>query len=81
MSQYRPEFFEPKPVVFLHKNIKNNKKLVIRKRRVGFEKATTILGKRKLVEAFGDQCYNDEARYGQEIPADFFKYNIGHGVK
>lgn len=40
-----------------------------------------ILGKRKLVEAFGEEIYNDKDRYGQDIPDDFFKTNIGHGVK
>ena len=40
-----------------------------------------ILGKRKLVEAFGEEIYKEKDRYGQDIPADFFKTNIGHGVK
>jgi len=38
----------------------------------------SILGKRKLVDAFGEEIYNDKDRYGQEIPPDFFKNNVGH---
>jgi hypothetical protein len=37
------------------------------------------LGKRKLADAFGEKIYNEQERYGQEITADFFKTNIGHG--
>jgi len=39
----------------------------------------TILGKRKLSEAFIEGNL-DEERYGQLIKDDFFKTNIGHGV-
>jgi hypothetical protein len=38
------------------------------------------LGKRKLVDAFGIDIYNDKERYSQGIPDNFFKTNIGHGV-
>jgi len=38
----------------------------------------SILGKRKLVDAFGPSIYNEEMRYGQSIPPDFFKTNVGH---
>jgi hypothetical protein len=38
------------------------------------------LGKRKLVDAFGKDIYNDKDRYSQDIPDDFFKCNMGHGV-
>jgi hypothetical protein len=38
------------------------------------------LGKRKLADSFGSQIYNDKERYNQDIPADFFKTNIGHNV-
>jgi len=41
---------------------------------------TTVLGNRKLLEAFGEEIYNDKERYGQDIPSDFFKTNIGHAV-
>jgi hypothetical protein len=64
--------FEPKPV--------NKKRIIIKKRRNFDTNITPILGKRKLVEALGDKIYNDHFRYGQEIPADFFKNNVGHGV-
>jgi hypothetical protein len=43
-------------------------------------KKKNVLGKRKLSDAFGEEIYNDQHRYGQNIPADFFKTNIGHGV-
>lgn len=43
-------------------------------------KNNSILGKRKLVDAFGEEIYNDKERYGQDIPVNFFKTNIGHGV-
>lgn len=36
----------------------------------------SILGKRKLEDAFG-QGMHDSARYGQEVPPDFFKTNSG----
>jgi hypothetical protein len=39
----------------------------------------SILAKRKLEEAFG-QGMHDCARYGQEIPPDFFKTNRGHNA-
>lgn len=69
-SNIDPGFFEPLPVkaIFVKKN-KNGKNYI-----------PNILGKRKLVDAFGEKIYNDEERYGQEIPADFFQTNIGHGV-
>lgn len=39
----------------------------------------SILGKRKMEEAFG-RGTNDDARYGREIPPDFFNTNHGHIV-
>lgn len=39
----------------------------------------SILGKRKLQEAFGVGVH-DADRYGQEIAPDFFATNIGHSV-
>ncbi len=44
-------------------------------------KKYSILGKRKLADAFGEEIYYNKERYGQEILPNFFKYNIGHGVK
>ena len=40
----------------------------------------SILGKRKLVDAFGEEIYNEKERYGQDIPTDFFTLNSGHGI-
>lgn len=40
----------------------------------------SILGKRKLEDAFGYGSHDTE-RYGQEISPDFFKTNYGHSVK
>lgn len=91
-----PDFFEPKPVSPSRKsnilfadnsgNIrmtfqeKNIKKPVIKRRPGPIVEQVSILGKRKLVDAFGEEIYNDQDRYGQEIPPDFFDTNIGHGV-
>jgi hypothetical protein len=41
--------------------------------------SNSVLGKRKIEEAFG-RGTNDCARYGREIPPDFFKTNHGHSV-
>lgn len=91
-----PDFFEPKPVSpkknsnilfadtngnihFTFKEIP--RKPVIRRRpNVIMSEIPSILGKRKLADAFGEQIYNEKERYGQDIPTDFFKTNIGHGV-
>jgi hypothetical protein len=37
------------------------------------------LKKRTYEDAFGQREY-DKERYGQEIHADFFERNVGHGV-
>jgi hypothetical protein len=42
-------------------------------------KLHSILGKRKIEDAFGFGMHDTE-RYGQEVQHDFFKNNIGHGV-
>ena len=39
----------------------------------------SILGKRKLADAFGEE-FGDQERYGQKISDDFFKTNISHTV-
>lgn len=76
--EYYPEFFEPKPV----RPLFVKKRFIIRKRELTEITAQiiSILGKRKLSEAFGLEIYNEKDRYGQEIPSDFFVTNIGHGV-
>ena len=87
------DFFEPKPVspkkvlfadnsgnIHMTCQEKTLKKPIIRRRPGPIIEQVSILGKRKLVEAFGEEIYNDKDRYGQDIPADFFKTNIGHGV-
>jgi hypothetical protein len=56
------------------------RKIIIKKRddiNISVENSSD-LGKRNLVHSFGLQIYNDKERYGQDIPADFFKTNIGH---
>jgi hypothetical protein len=80
-QKYYPEFFEPKPVSPKRPQF-IKKKLVIKKRYPIELSIITIpiLGKRKLVDAFGLEIYNDIDRYGQEIPPDFFVKNFGHGV-
>lgn len=91
-----PEFFEPKPVSPKRKNNtlfadnsgnihmtfqeKTHKKPIIKRRYGHIVEHVSILGKRKLVEAFGEEIYNERERYGQDIPADFFDTNVGHGV-
>ena len=57
-----------------------HKKPIIRRRPGPIIEPVSILGKRKLVQAFGEEIYNDRDRYGQDIPADFFDTNVGHGV-
>lgn len=59
---------------------KTLKKPVIKRRPGPIIEEISILGTRKLAEAFGEGIYNDKERYGQDIPTDFFKTNIGHGV-
>ena len=88
-----PDFFEPKPVspkrnycnTLFTDNSGNihirRKPVIIRRPGISLYKPVRILGKRKLANAFGQQIYNDKDRYGQDIPVDFFKTNIGHGVK
>jgi hypothetical protein len=44
------------------------------------DEVSSDLGKRKMVSSFGSEIYNDKERYGQDIPDDFFKTNIGHNV-
>jgi len=69
-------------------NSNSSKKIIIKKRpdikRRGDikieEQLHDDLGKRKLADSFGSQIYNDNERYNQDIPDDFFKTNIGHNV-
>lgn len=65
--------------------ISNNKRKIYIKKRVfndGGDDTIIVssLCKRKLVEAFGMEIYNEKERYGQDIDVDFFKSNSGHGV-
>ncbi len=71
-----PGFFEPKPVS--PKTQSTDFKAF--KSKFVFGKRDSILGKRKADEAFGPNSY-DEDRYGQNINNEYFKNNIGHGVK
>ena len=59
---------------------KTHNKTIIKRRLGTIVEQVSILGKRKLAEAFGEEVYNDKERYGQDIHTDFFKTNIGHGV-
>lgn len=63
-------------------NTNTCRKIYIKKRLVddGSINLSSILGKRKLVDAFGEEIYNEKERYGQDIPADFFTLNSGHGI-
>jgi len=67
------------------KERENNRKPIIKKRDIKRkpdvpDEIPSDLGKRNLVDSFSVQIYNDKERYGQDIPADFFKTNIGHNV-
>jgi len=67
------------------KERENNRKPVIKRRDIKRkpdvpDEIPSDLGKRNLVDSFSVQIYNDKERYGQDIPADFFKTNIGHNV-
>lgn len=91
-----PDFFEPRPLSPIRKpnilfadnngNIhmtfqeKTNKKYIFKRHSGPIVQQVSILGKRKLDEAFGEEIYKEKERYGQDIPVDFFQTNIGHGV-
>lgn len=90
-NKFYPDFFEPKPVspkrqsntLFADNsgNIHIRRKPVIRRiPDIKLSEPVSILGKRKLADAFGEEIYNDQDRYGQDIPVDFFETNVGHGV-
>jgi len=78
----------PITYIFSDKQCNSSKKIIIKKRpdikRRGDikieEQLHDDLGKRKLADSFGSQIYNDNERYNQDIPDDFFKTNIGHNV-
>ncbi len=79
-------FFEPKPLLDnIYKIVEDKKdklhrrKPIIRRRPEMIVSVTSILGKRKLEDAFG-QGMHDYERYGQEIPPDFFNTNRGHNA-
>jgi len=67
---------------FEYKKPVNLKKIIIKKRNDIniLDDYSSDLGKRKLYHSFGLQIYDDKDRYGQDIPNDFFKNNIGHNV-
>jgi hypothetical protein len=80
----RLEFFEPNPATenirIKFEDIKPIRRKPVLRRRPGYYfPIVSILGKRKMEEAFG-RGMNDKERYGQEIPPDFFKFNRGHNV-
>ena len=80
-TNYCPEFFEPKPVSYDEQLFVKRKFVIIKRQDIEVTvENKSILGKRKLVEAFGLEIYNDKDRYGQDITSDFFVTNIGHGV-
>ena len=86
-------WFRPKPVItkcnnilfadnsgniHIQRSFEKKTKPVI-KRKFITTGLTSVLGKRKIADAFGPGIH-DKERYGQEIDTDFFKTNIGHGV-
>lgn len=75
-----PDFFEPKP--FLRKDCEEKterRKPILKKMGCCQKRLVSILGKRQLEDVYG-YGMNDNERYGQEIPPDFFKTNGGHNV-
>jgi hypothetical protein len=77
-----PDFFEPKPVSPKRNNIlfaDNSGNIHIKIEEKTNNDIPSILGKRKLQDAFGVGTH-DKERYGQEIQPDFFVNNVGHGV-
>jgi hypothetical protein len=71
-------WFEPKPVS-PKRNINNNVLFADNSGNIHKHVIPSILGKRKIADAFGSGMH-DKERYGQEIEPEFFKNNIGHGV-
>jgi hypothetical protein len=55
------------------------RKPILRRRPQYYFPTFSVLGKRKLEVAFG-LGMNDKERYGQEIPPNFFKTNVGHNA-
>ena len=90
----RPEFFEPmmyskklstnvcikfEDIELTPLQIPVRRKPVLR-RQPGYNfPLVSILGKRKRNATF-NFAMNDKERYGQEIPPDFFKTNVGHNA-
>jgi hypothetical protein len=81
------EVLQHKPVtsknLFSENNAKESgfRKLIIKKKHINIlNEIPSDLGKRNLADSFGIEIYNDKERYGQDIPTDFFKTNIGHLV-
>jgi len=79
-----PEFFEPKPV---SPHVKKKKNVLFADNQGNIQKSLgktidseSILGKRKLTDAFNVDYCGDEERYGHIIRDDFFTTNIGHNV-
>jgi hypothetical protein len=64
-DELRAPFMSPKP-----SSPKNNKKI---------NYIPSILGKRKFVESFDIETFDDE-RYGQHIGSAFFVNSVGHNV-
>lgn len=89
-----PDFFQPNPVspsrnilfadnngnIYMTFQEKTNKKFIFKRHSRHIVQQVSILGKRKLDEAFGEEIYKEKERYGQDIPTDFFQTNIGHRV-
>jgi hypothetical protein len=86
-EEFYLDFFESKPVSpkKLYTDNSGNihirrKPIIIRRQGMSLYKSVSILDKRKLADAFGEEIYNDKDRYGQDIPDDFFNTNVGHDV-
>ena len=91
-----PDFFEPKPLspktksnilfadingnIHIHFQEIHRKPLLKRRSNIIIGNIPSILGKRKLVDAFDQEIYKDKERYGQDISHDFFKDHVGHDV-
>jgi len=65
--------------LFEDSNLYVRRRPILIRRNLTYTEIESFLGKRKYDGAFKQETYEDD-RYEQNIPTDFFKNNIGHGV-
>ncbi len=65
--------------IYIQRSLEKKTKSFLTTKREDTHRVPSILGKRKIEDAFGLGMH-DKERYGQEVQPDFFKNNIGHCV-